>query len=92
MSTSSLASFFKEFELSDETLVEVRITGWYKFHPGRYSGPPENCFPDDEEWEVSDCDIITVNLTEEQRKEASEKIDDYCQSDECYEKIKKGDD
>ena len=28
----------------------------YAYHPGKLSGPPEDCYPAEEEWEVGKCD------------------------------------
>ena len=84
-------TFAKEFELKDGTCIEVEFDGYYKFYSGVYSGPPENCYPDEEEWEITNSKITYQELSADQIVELDNTIDDFCDSDECREILMKGD-
>lgn len=48
-------------ELSIELpAFDIDVDWTYSFTPGRYSGPPEDCYPDDEEMEADGVDIFGV--------------------------------
>lgn len=38
-----------EFEFK---IIELQVTGHASFYPGKYSGPPEDCYPDESESEI----------------------------------------
>jgi hypothetical protein len=63
--------------------VKVRVHGYHPARPGRFSGPPENCFPDEPaEWDYCEYFIEVegnkklVKLPDEIEKIIAEDMDD----------------
>ena len=56
--------------------LEVEVSCWGYFTPGRYSGPPEDCYPDEGDFEIQDVELVdgpdwpfTLTAAEERRVE-----------------------
>ena len=71
-----------EQPLWEEVEFSCSVSGSGGFTPGRYSGPPEDCYPDEEDFEIadfsSDCPglIRFEDLTKGEQEDAAEKICD----------------
>ena len=42
--------------------IEFIVDCYYSFTPGKYSGPPEHCYPDDEEFDVEGVSVVINNI------------------------------
>jgi len=75
------------FDLNYEyQLIKLEVEGSSYFAPGRYYGPPENCYPDEGDTEITS--VIGPNkedwesrLTEDEREDILNKIQDDVSSD-----------
>jgi hypothetical protein len=75
----------------EEGVVELLVTGTYSYDPGRLSGPPEDCYPPEEELEYT----MTYNggefpdeaLTAKERDRIEDEIREYVREleDDCDE-------
>lgn len=67
-----------EQPLWEEADFECEVSASGHYAPGRYSGPPEDCEPDDEDFEITDfssnCPIVGTweDLTDDERAKAEE--------------------
>ena len=80
----------------DERLIgfNVDLDAYYKFYPGKYSGLPESCYPDECDYECCLTEDAWLDVFDELTKrniglldinKCREAIETYCESDECYE-------
>lgn len=44
-------------DMPDGTEARADVRGIYYHEPGRYSGPPEDCYPDESYTEITDVEI-----------------------------------
>lgn len=52
-----------EFEV---VTLELEISAYYRFIPGKFFGHPEDCYPDDEEFDIESvtCNGVPFELTD----------------------------
>jgi len=85
---SGTTSFTYEiYRGDDDNEVSLQIEGRAYYAPGRYYGPPENCYPDESEVEITSCigpdgKDWEDQLTESEKDQILEIIQDNVASDE----------
>lgn len=64
--------------------IEVEVSGRSYFAEGRFSGPPEDCYPDEGETEVETVTFngVAFELTDKEMRDAESMIDDAVQNAE----------
>lgn len=74
-------SFDIEFPIErDGACILLQVVGTYTYDPGNYSGPPENCYPENEEFEYCFKGSWDGELTKEENEYLEESIRNHIHS------------
>lgn len=74
--SSTTITVYRTDESGEEQEIEVEVTGSVSIRPGRYSGPPEDCYPDESSVDnvQATVDGVPFELTDGEYDDAVERL------------------